>query len=1018
MADQAINYEALAEQARKGTPPAGNNPPGAIDYNLLAGQARGDTLEPIRYSNGMPVYSIDVYGRPASAQPPVYQGTDTEGKPIIAPPPPPAAAPLAWGLRKEAEPIAANIDPKTGEYIKAAPMGSVPLLDAPFSGAVDAIGGFERVRDAKTARDVAGGTSEMIRGVLEAATPFLPGAFAGAPLATALTLASGTALSTASEHTLNALGVPKEYSALASDLIGLYGAGAAHEKLKTLGKVPYFREANEIQARLEDATARAKDPNATPTDRDAARAQIDALLQDVDRARAAGRPAISPEAGAAREVIGQGRKYGIRVSAGDVSQKPTLKNIEVSAEKVPGMGMEPFRAKQQVEAKAAATGVKSQYEDALIDAEPSSLTELQAAAEGGDQRARNVLEKMNQAGNDPDRVIQASIGLGDWTTRQTATDLYDHVQKLAEEHELGDVPLKDTGKAIGSSLKQLQPAKLPNKEVIGLLQKVKESISSKLDEEGNVVSSPNNSYGLIRQLHSDLGDRIREYYQGNNALIGEKGVGHLERVQNALEDDMRNYARNSNVPEIVDAGKAADEYYKSARVPYKNGMLAAAATSTEPDQIFQQFIKTGKGDRARNFYDALDDRGKAAVRYNMIAKAVEDSVNPQSGVFSPQKFFTAVDKLDDAYGVFFNGKDKAEIQGFKNLMGHVTRAGQYAENPPTGQRVIPYLIAGGAVSAAPAAVAHPFLAGAGLALIAAARGLFTTVKGRDLLLRLNGIKQGTPLMDSVWQRIAKEMPKSPPEEPPTGPAEGGTPPSAGSGGGATPADGGARAGGAKGSLQERLRTTVDEALDRLRKSGALRGTPAPREAMGPTQDGNPLLLAAARGQQARADFVSRVKAAGKPKGGSPGEPVNPNQAGSGSPSTPAIGPHGPIFHEYAGKPAEAIAKLQEAKTGEVPRVWHHPELGWIDLIWGDKSGGLAHMIAKHVEAQRDLKLEDLGELIPKMRVVKNDGRTARLESATHEAGVRLDYDGKTKRWLVTAYEKPPTGGSPLVPGSQ
>ena len=303
-------------------------------------------------------------------------------------------------------------------------------------------------------------------------------------------------------------------------------------------------------------------------------------------------------------------------------------------------------------------------------------------------------------------------------------------------------------------------------------------------------------------------------------------------------------------------------------------------------------------------------------------------------------------------------------------------------------------------------------------LIAAARGLFTTVKGRDLLLRLNGIKQGTPLMDSVWQRIAKEMPKSPPEEPPTGPAEGGTPPSAGSGGGATPADGGARAGGAKGSLQERLRTTVDEALDRLRKSGALRGTPAPREAMGPTQDGNPLLLAAARGQQARADFVSRVKAAGKPKGGSPGEPVNPNQAGSGSPSTPAIGPHGPIFHEYAGKPAEAIAKLQEAKTGEVPRVWHHPELGWIDLIWGDKSGGLAHMIAKHVEAQRDLKLEDLGELIPKMRVVKNDGRTARLESATHEAGVRLDYDGKTKRWLVTAYEKPPTGGSPLVPGSQ
>ena len=40
--------------------------------------------------------------------------------------------------------------------------------------------------------------------------------------------------------------------------------------------------------------------------------------------------------------------------------------------------------------------------------------------------------------------------------------------------------------------------------------------------------------------------------------------------------------------------------------------------------------------------------------------------------------------------------------------------------------------------------------------------------------------------------------------------------------------------------------------------------PAPREAAGPTQDGNPLMVAAAPGQQARADFISRVKAAGQP----------------------------------------------------------------------------------------------------------------------------------------------------------
>jgi hypothetical protein len=755
----------------------------------------GGTLEPIGYRDGMPVYSIDVYPRPAE---PVFQGPDPQGKPVFGIPPAPAKPPLPAGLGGEPEHIARNIDPRTGEYIQTPAIGTVPLLDAPFTGTVGMIGGVERIQHAPTSRgfepwlrEVAGGGSEMIRGGLEAATPLLPGAFAGAPLATAITLGTGMGLTHGTETTLNALGVPKEYSALGSDLIGLFGAGWAHAKLRGLANLPYLREGNEIQMRLQEAVRRAQDPQATPMDRAAAKAQADALmqrLQEVEGRQPGGSAYVPPGSqayAAAQEVKEQGRKYGVRLSAGDISQKPTLKNIEVSAEKIPGIGMEGFREKQQIEAKAAAGNVRSQYEDALINAEPSALDDLRAAAEKGDERARNVLEKMTQAGNDPDRVIQASIGLGDWTTRQKATELYDKVQDLAEKHNLGDVPLNTTGKAIGSSLQQLRPAKLPNKEVIRLLQEVKDSISPKLDSEGNPLLdaegkpvSPNNTYALIRQLHSDLGERIREYYQGNNALIGEKGVGYLERVNNALEDDMRNYAQNSGVPEIVEAGKIADEYYKSARVPYKNGMLAAAATSNEPDQIFQQFIKAGKKDRAQNFYSALDDRGKAAVRYNMVAKAVDDSINPQSGIFSPQKFFTAVDKLDDAYGVFFTAKDKAEIQGFKNLMGHVTRAGQYAENPPTGQRVIPYLVAGGAASAIPAAIKHPFMAGTGLAVIAAARGLLTTVKGRDLLLRMNGIKQGSPLMESLWQRIGKEMlqfTRKPPEEPPKSPFEEGPP---------------------------------------------------------------------------------------------------------------------------------------------------------------------------------------------------------------------------------------------------
>ncbi len=117
------------------------------------------------------------------------------------------------------------------------------------------------------------------------------------------------------------------------------------------------------------------------------------------------------------------------------------------------------------------------------------------------------------------------------------------------------------------------------------------------------------------------------------------------------------------------------------------------------------------------------------------------------------------------------------------------------------------------------------------------------------------------------------------------------------------------------------------------------------------------------------------------------------------------GPHGPIFREYSGKPAEAIQKLLREKTGEVPGAWTHPQLGSIDLVWGSKQGGLQHIFEKHVLQQGDLNLEDLAEMIPTMPLAHSDGRTAQLESRSHRAAVRLDYDGAKKRWLVSAYER-------------
>jgi ddrB-like ParB superfamily domain len=206
------------------------------------------------------------------------------------------------------------------------------------------------------------------------------------------------------------------------------------------------------------------------------------------------------------------------------------------------------------------------------------------------------------------------------------------------------------------------------------------------------------------------------------------------------------------------ASKLADEFYKSDRVPYSDQRIGNAIKTDEPDTIFGKFIQSGKGDRAQKFYDRLDPKGKAAVRYGIVAQAI-DKATSTSDKFSPAQFVAELDRLKDAQGVFFKGRDKWELDGFTNLMSHLKRAGQYGENPPTGARLIPYVLAGGALSSLKGIAAGVGIPTSGTAIgsIALARLLFTTAAGRDFLLRASVAKPGTRMMESLVEGIDRRL---------------------------------------------------------------------------------------------------------------------------------------------------------------------------------------------------------------------------------------------------------------------
>lgn len=130
-----------------------------------------------------------------------------------------------------------------------------------------------------------------------------------------------------------------------------------------------------------------------------------------------------------------------------------------------------------------------------------------------------------------------------------------------------------------------------------------------------------------------------------------------------------------------------------------------------------------------------------------------------------------------------------------------------------------------------------------------------------------------------------------------------------------------------------------------------------------------------------------------------------------------IGPHGPMYPQFKGKPREAIAYLKRVKKGDALSVFYHPEIGEIDLPWGEfneatfSGYGLAKIIGKHGSEFEKLNLTIADALIlafaageVEKQVRKGTNRYL-LKCGTIKAVVGLIDDVKLKkRYVLTLFD--------------
>ena len=114
---------------------------------------------------------------------------------------------------------------------------------------------------------------------------------------------------------------------------------------------------------------------------------------------------------------------------------------------------------------------------------------------------------------------------------------------------------------------------------------------------------------------------------------------------------------------------------------------------------------------------------------------------------------------------------------------------------------------------------------------------------------------------------------------------------------------------------------------------------------------------------------------------------------------------GTNYAEFYRDGKGAVLKLLKEQSGQVQGAFHRKELGDIDLVWGDESFGLKHIIDKHGGEFKNLARE-LSEAVENGKIVKDDKGRLRLEYENKIVGIKDNWKGeKTAHWVVTAYVK-------------
>ncbi len=405
----------------------------------------------------------------------------------------------------------------------------------------------------------------------------------------------------------------------------------------------------------------------------------DAAIQaGIESAQAGGGGEFNPEEVALAGVLG-GASKGVEDLAGTAYRVAKGKISDDSAKQIADIEAQGLKARTQ-------DVIQPETLPGKMAASVGELNPLTAGQQAGQQRIRqeaaeNYVERFSPSYDE----IKSSIKGKRKKIESAALSSMDNALSKAS----GVAPSKEnTINAIETEIKRL--TELPNGQPRAVIDE--SAVNTLTDYLSDVKSS--SSVTDLRDLRTTFRDDLAPKF-------GEKSNrkdAAIKRVYGAMTKDMDETVKSAVTPREFAQYKRGNSVYGREAEKLKKGRIKKVLQSGDdlsPEQIDRNLLSKDSVVRGQ-LYNSLDSSGRDNARAAIIRKLADDS--SKGGELSVNQFLTKLEQNDKALQTFFRGRERKELEGLRSALESTRSAQDAAVNPPTGQRLAPYLVGGGAIA--------------------------------------------------------------------------------------------------------------------------------------------------------------------------------------------------------------------------------------------------------------------------------------------------------------------------------